>query len=193
VSRRFLILHGYDNRRPAEHWHHWLAQRLRDRGEQVTYPQFPQPHAPRYEEWEEILGAELGLLGDGERIVVCHSLGCTLWLLAAPQPAVGRVLLVAPPSRRTVLRLAPSFAERRLDPASAGAAAEQATLVCSDSDPYNPEGHAPALAEAIGARLQLITGAGHLSVDDGYGPWPAVEEWCLDPGSTTFQGIRRPA
>jgi uncharacterized protein len=186
VSRRFLILHGYDNRRPPEHWHHWLAQSLRARGEQVVYPQLPRPEAPRFAEWADVLRAELSMMNDAERVVVCHSLGCTLWLLAGAEPPVDRVLLVAPPSRRTVLKLAPSFAERRIDAHAAGAAARATTLVCSDSDPYNPEGEGPTLSEAIGARLQVVPGAGHLSVDDGYGPWPAVEGWCLDPESAKF-------
>jgi len=186
VARRFLILHGIENHRPPEHWEHQLARGLRDRGEQVVYPQLPVPDAPRFADWEELLLAELGMLGDGERVVVCHSLGSTLWLLAAPQPPVDRVLLVAPPSRRTIVRLAPSFAERRIDPSAAAAAAAETTVVCSDGDPYNPEGEGPVLAERMAARLHVVPGGGHLSVDDGYGPWPSVESWCLDPPSATF-------
>ena len=44
--RSFLILHGVENRRPAEHWQYDLAQRLRERGEQVFYPQLPNPDPP---------------------------------------------------------------------------------------------------------------------------------------------------
>ena len=186
MARRFLILHGIENRRPPEHWHRRLADRLRDAGEQVAYPQLPGPDAPRYPDWRDLLRAELDMLGGGERVVVCHSLGCTLWLRASPQPPVDRVLLVAPPSRRTVVRIAPSFAEGRIDPAAAGSAAAHTTLVCSDADPYNPEGEGPGLAEAMGARLHVIPGGGHLSAGDGYGTWPAVEAWCLDPGSASF-------
>jgi predicted alpha/beta hydrolase family esterase len=85
-----------------------------------------------------------------------------------------------------VVRLAPSFADPRIDPTAAGAAARQTTLVCSDSDPYNPEGEGPGVADALGARLHVLAGGGHLSSDDGYGPWPAAEAWCLDPASATF-------
>jgi len=186
VARRFLILHGIENHRPPEHWERWLAERLRDRGEQVIYPQLPNPDAPRFADWEALLHAELEMLGGGERIVVSHSLGTSLWLAAAPRAAADRVLLVAPPGRRTLVRLAPSFAERRIDPHAAGAAAKTTTLVCSDSDPYNPEGEGRTLAEAMGARLHVIPGGGHLSVDDGYTQWAAAEAWCLDPDSARF-------
>lgn len=186
MARRFLILHGIENHRPPEHWHRWLTERLRDQGEQAVYPQLPRPDAPRLAEWSEVLDTELEMLGDGERIVVCHSLGCTLWLLAAPERAVDRVLLVAPPGRRPLVHLAPSFAERRIDAGAAAAAAAHTTLVCSDGDPYNPDGEGRTLAESMGARLHVVPGGGHLSSDDGYGPWPAVEAWCLDPGAAAF-------
>ena len=186
MQRRFLILHGIENHRPPDHWEHWLAERLRGRGEQVLYPQLPNPDAPRFTDWEEMLGAELAMLGDGERIVICHSLGCTLWLGAAPRPPVDRVLLVAPPGRQAIVRLAPSFAARRPDPQAVSEAARATTILCSDHDPYNPSGDTAALAEAAGARRHVIAGGGHLSVDDGYGPWPEVEAWCLDPATASF-------
>jgi predicted alpha/beta hydrolase family esterase len=188
VRRRFLLLHGIENRRPPEHWQHWLAERLRARGEQVLYPQLPDPDAPRFDAWEQYLNAELEMLGDGERVVVCHSLGCALWLAAGPRRAVDRVLLVAPPGRRVVVRVAPSFADaaRRRGPDAAAGASRSITIACSDGDPFNPDGEQPALAEAIGARLHVAPGAGHFAVGDGYGPWPAVERWCLDPASERF-------
>jgi predicted alpha/beta hydrolase family esterase len=186
VARRFLILHGIENHRPPEHWQHWLATRLRDRGEQVQYPQLPVPDAPRYADWADLLRAELSMMGDGERIVVCHSLGSTLWLRATARPPVDRVLLVAPPGRQVIVRLAPSFAEEPIAPAAAQGAARATTIVCSDQDPYNPAADSAGLADAIGAGRHVIAGAGHLSVDDGYGPWPAVEAWCLDPAGASF-------
>jgi predicted alpha/beta hydrolase family esterase len=186
VTRRFLILHGIENHRPPEHWQRWLTERLRGRGEQVLYPQLPTPDAPRFDDWQAVLHVELDMLGDGERVVVCHSLGGTLWLAAAPQLRVDRVLLVAPPGRRTTVRLAPSFAEHRPDPAAVARAARSTIIVCSDHDPYNLEGDTAAIAEATGAGRHVVPGAGHLSVDDGYGPWPAVEAWCLDPDTATF-------
>jgi predicted alpha/beta hydrolase family esterase len=186
VTRRFLLLHGIENHRPREHWQRWLTERLRERGEQVLYPQLPSPDAPRFQDWSDLLRAELELLGDGERIVICHSLGGTLWQGAAPQPPVDRVLMVAPPGRQTVVRLAPSFADHRPDPDAIARAARSTTIVCSDDDPYNLQGDTAALAEAIGAERHVVPGAGHLSVDDGYGPWPAVEAWCLDPATAKF-------
>ena len=33
MARRFLVLHGWENHRPTDHWQYWLTERLRQRGE----------------------------------------------------------------------------------------------------------------------------------------------------------------
>lgn len=181
MARRFLILHGWENRRPQEHWQWWLADQLRGQGEQVLYPQLPDPDHPSLTTWTELLHAELRQLGDGERIVVAHSLGSTLWLSAAvaltPDQQVHRVALVSPASP-TFLAGAPAVAEFARVPLGTGGA--ETRLVCSDEDPFNPEG---ARAMLAGMRLDtdVIPGGGHLNVDSGYGPWPSMLAWCLDP------------
>ena len=50
-GRAFLILHGWQNHRPAAHWQHWLADRLTDLGHEVAYPQLPEPDDPDLERW----------------------------------------------------------------------------------------------------------------------------------------------
>ena len=184
-SRRFLVLHGWQNRRPPEHWQWQLVEALRQAGEQVLYPQFPEPDEPDLEGWTELLHAELAQLGDGERVVIAHSLAVPLWLHAAPRLTprehADRVLLVAPPSPQ-VLQSFPevaAFGGIHLDPA-ATEAAKSTRLVASDNDPYCPQGAGVAYA-ALGLDLDTIPGGGHLDPDGGYGSWPAALAWCLDP------------
>ena len=95
----FLILHGWQNRRPPEHWQHWLTERLREEGAQVVYPQLPDPDAPRPEVWLEELRRFLTQLHGEVRVVIAHSLGTLLWLHHARDGGdpVDRVLLVHPP------------------------------------------------------------------------------------------------
>ncbi|WP_093717257.1 alpha/beta hydrolase [Actinacidiphila alni] len=99
-ARRFLMVHGVQHRRPRQHWMWWLTEVLRQHGEQVLYPQLSAPEQPSVSAWLDLLYAELAQLGNRERVVVCHSLGCALWLRAALSlPAelrVIRVLLVSP-------------------------------------------------------------------------------------------------
>ncbi len=42
----YLLLRGWENRRPAAHWQHWLAGELAIAGAQVLYPQLPEPDEP---------------------------------------------------------------------------------------------------------------------------------------------------
>jgi uncharacterized protein len=54
-------------------------------------------------------------------------------------------------------------------------------LVASNFDPACPEGSASLVyGQPLGLDAETIHGAGHLSISDGYGPWPAVLGWCLD-------------
>ena len=55
-----------------------------------------------------------------------------------------------------------------------------ARIVCSDDDPYCPEGAATLYGEPLGVPVDVLPGGGHLNPEAGYGPWPAVEAWCLD-------------
>src|SRR4051794_28763275 len=103
VGRAFLILHGLENHRPPGHWQHWLAGELRARDEVVAYPGLPDPDTRSYDRWatvvEDLLDANAG-----ERIVVCHSLACLLWLRLAMQgrARADRLLLVSPPDPASV-------------------------------------------------------------------------------------------
>jgi len=183
-NRSFLILHGVENRRPAGHWQHDLAQRLRERGEQVIYPQLPDPDQPALDSWIEAIDAGLGMMR-GERVVACHSLACAAWFhLAAgrDEPPAGRVLLVSPPGPAAFAwDVIAGFTPGPLDLARLKLAATTPRLACSDNDPYCPEGAAEVYGRPLGCDVDLLAGAGHVAIADGYGPWPSVLQWCLDP------------
>lgn len=183
-ARRFLVVHGWQNHRPSGHWQRWLTETLRDAGEQVLYPQLPDPDRPSLAAWRGVLRDELAMLGDGERVVICHSLGCLLWLRhaqdAAPRDVADRVLLVCPPSRSTLPPELADFYEGPLDAGAVAASARRGVeLVCTDADPWCPEGAAEMYGRALGLPVHVVEGAGHLSLDEGYGPWPAVHHWAL--------------
>lgn len=195
APRGFLLLHGWQNHRPAGHWQHWLTGRLTGQGQQVQYPQLPGPDHPDLETWLAELRSHLSNLQGTERVVICHSLACLLWLHAvARDPAavqVDRVLLVAPPSSSAVTRHAAIAAFAWPDIAAArGIAADNVRIVAGDDDPYCPEGAADLYGRSLGVTVDVIKGGAHLDLDAGYGDWPSVLEWCFDP---TTDVSRRPA
>jgi predicted alpha/beta hydrolase family esterase len=188
TSRRFLILHGVENWRPREHWQWWLADQLRSRGEQVLYPQLPSPSSPALDEWLAVLHGELAQLGEGERIVVAHSGSVALWLLAAPEitaeERVDRVALIAPPGPSAFIAPYRAFLPVGIDRAAVTHASRHPPLVVtSDNDPYCPEGlegYRSVYTDALGLEHHIIRGAGHIAIEDGYGPWPAILDWCMN-------------
>jgi predicted alpha/beta hydrolase family esterase len=194
MARRFLVLHGWQNHRPPEHWQFWLTERLRRRGEQVLYPQLPAPDHPALADWLAVLRAELLMLGSGERVVICHSLSCLLWLrhaaTAGVEHRVDRVLLVCPPSTCALPHaLAAFFPGPGDDEALARSVHRRPELVCTDADPWCAEGAAATYGRALDVDVHVVPHGGHLSVDDGYGPWPGVERWALT-GSFQKAGAR---
>lgn len=194
----YLIVHGWENRRPDGHWQRWLAGELADRGERVRYPQFPQPDEPVLADWLALLRDELAELDrSGERVLVCHSLAVLLWWqtassLAELQP--DRILLVAPPSA-DVLRSYPAvaaFAPPGIESAPLDDdLLRRVRLVAADDDPYFPGGAAALYVDRFGSDADVVPGGAHLDLPAGYGSWPSVLDWCLDP-AVRIVGRERP-
>jgi predicted alpha/beta hydrolase family esterase len=194
----FLLLHGWQNRRPPGHWHHWLAGELAAAGHHVVYPQLPEPDEPVLADWLAALRTHLAALPGGEVTVVCHSLGCLLWLHAAAggqvPPTVGRVLFVAPPGPDVAAAIPEiaGFVPPYLTSGQLDAAARHTRLVCSDNDTYCPAGAAAAYGAPLGIPTTILDGAAHLDMDAGYGSWPSIRDWCLS-GSPDTPLTHRPA
>ncbi len=188
MAPRVLILHGWQGSGP-DHWQTWLAGELRRAGNGVLYPDLPACDQPCPDRWGAALHPQLAALaelpGAGERVVVCHSLGCVLWLREArrivPAHRVDRVALVAPPCPGArvpeLAQFYPSGAEREH---IARAARGQTILVCSDDDPYCPgAGAAEHWGRPLGIEAEVLEGAAHLNADAGYGSWPAMADWVV--------------
>ena len=185
----FLLLHGWQNERPPEHWQHRTARALRDRGALVEYPQLPSPHSPGVSEWSASVLDALGRLHDTGRVddvvVIAHSLSVLLWLGARPDSPVeiSRVLLVAPPSVEVAAGFAEIAAFAALPLAVSPIDAERTTLVASDDDPFNPDGAESSFGRPLSLPTIVLPGQGHFTPDSGYGEWPSLLEWCVDPAT----------
>ncbi|MFC5380936.1 RBBP9/YdeN family alpha/beta hydrolase [Aquipuribacter nitratireducens] len=182
---RALVLHGWQNHRPAGHWQAHLARRLADAGHDVAYPQLPRADTPDVDRWLEVL--ERHLVEGTVDLVVCHSLACLLWVravetgLVGGATVVGRLVLVAPVATAVVLghpeiaAFAPSGPWPDLAPGSR----HRPCLVRSDDDPYSPHGLAAELAQQSTVDEVVLPGQAHLDLTAGYGAWPSLERWCL--------------
>jgi predicted alpha/beta hydrolase family esterase len=187
---KVLILHGWTNRRQPGHWQRHLANELRKQGHIVAYPQFPNPDQPKLAEWQELLVAELDILAEidaGETIVIGHSLGCINWIQGASTglitKPVDRVLLVAPADPR-VLGEVEGLKVDLTDPAvtaATHASTASLTILASEKDKWTPRGIHATFGQPLGLTPVILEGAGHLSLDDGFGFWQGVIDWVNDP------------
>lgn len=184
TSRAFVLLHGWQNHREPDHWHHWLHDQLVERGFAVRYPQLPDPDEPRLEAWVDAHVGELDACGTANVTVVCHSLSVPTWLHAVARGRVAdveNVILVAPPSDSVLAEIGISEFTWHPSGANRVGARRAAVMIVGDHDPYCPEGPDDQYVTPLGLPKIVIPGGGHLSTPDGYGPWPQLLAWCLDP------------
>lgn len=177
----FLILHGLEGSGP-EHWQTWLDGRLRERGLEVAYPSLPEADNPRLDRWLDALEQELARLPAAKTTVICHSLGCLLWLHRAARRSPGpvaRALLVAPPQPDVDDAQCAGFRPVPLDREGVAAAADTTLLVCSTDDPWCPPETSQRIGKTIGVAIDWIEHGGHVNPPAGYGAWPDVEAWAI--------------
>jgi hypothetical protein len=182
TAPRYLILHGWQGSGP-DHWQSWLAGRL----DRVAYPALPDPDAPRLGPWLATLRAELDRAD--EPVVLCHSLGCVLWMHhAATRPAdgprAGRVLLVAPPCACCAVSELADFFPVDRDPAAIAAAAGRDPPGLRGRRPLLPRGGVRRVRGAPRRPDGPHRGRRAPERDAGYGPWPAVEAWARGERAT---------
>ncbi|HEX8343763.1 MAG TPA: alpha/beta hydrolase [Actinoplanes sp.] len=182
-AQAFLLLHGWQNRRPAGHWQHWLTRELRALGLEAHHPQLPDPDHPDPGAWTDTI---TGILHGSHRAwtVICHSLSCVAWLHLCMRPIrpVERLLFVAPPSI-TFLATTPELREFVPPSASfdriAATSLSRPRLACSDRDPYcEPPAH-EIYPDAFD--VDVVPRGGHLDMGTGLGPWPELLDWCRRP------------
>ena len=105
-------------------------------------------------------------------IVVCHSLGNTLWFHLCNEGLIERepehLILVAPPSMECKIEEIASFFPVSIPKKLC---AKEALLVVSDDDPYLSVEEAAELENSLGIPTQRLHGAGHINAKSGYGEW----------------------
>jgi uncharacterized protein len=184
MLNRFVILHGWENRRPPEHWEYWLTEQLRERGFEVDYPQLPDPDTPDLDTWLGLLD-ELVTRGERPVTLLAHSLAASLWLTHLARGGspgrVSRLALAAIPApevlRSTVVA---SFIDH--PPRIAVLPGVDQIVFEGENDPYSPGGVRAAYDIDPAIPVESVPGGEHLIPDSGFGPWPRILEWSLAGG-----------
>ena len=192
-----LLLHGLSGNE-HDHWQTWVAHEARSAGSEVRYPDLPSPDEPSVDAWVDAVLPLIQLLQPssaaderpdrdgpdvGGLVVLAHSLGCHLWAHVVARarrqdqarwdPLAARVLLVAPPGELEVREHIPSFEPAALT-VGLLAACTSTTVLLGQDDPWIAD---PGHLLASGLAVRQVADGGHLNVESGYGPWPAMARW----------------
>jgi hypothetical protein len=165
ILAKVLIVPGLYGSGP-EHWQsQWENQ----------HPEFSRVEqrdwdTPRCEDWVAVLNAAIRRENDNV-ILVGHSLGCVTiahWASRYHRKIAG-ALLVAPSDPE-----AATFPEGTIgfSPIPTGPFPFPSTVIASTEDPYISFDRVKHLATAWGSRFVSLGACGHITVADGFGPWP---------------------
>ncbi|MDQ1720977.1 MAG: serine hydrolase [Pseudonocardiales bacterium] len=165
-------------------WQPWLAGQLSGAGREVRLASWPAAEPADLAGCLSALRQSLAGLPDDGFDVLAHSAACLLWLhhaaggTAASSPRPSRVALVAPPAPDRQLAAWDFLRPAPLAVDALRRAADGTVLVGSDDDPHCPGGVAQVYGAPLKMAATVIAGAGDLTAAYGYGPWPAVLDWC---------------
>ena len=156
-----LIVPGLRDSGPG-HWQTWLEAKL-PHTRRVRQTDWETPHLP---DWADRVCQTLNETG-GPAWIVAHSFGC-LASVAASRLRPGLI--------RGALLVAPADPDRfQIPPAAlAGILPFPSLVVASSNDPWVSAASARRWARAWGSDFIDAGPLGHINVDSGHGPWPAV-------------------
>ncbi|MEV4559967.1 alpha/beta hydrolase [Kitasatospora sp. NPDC049285] len=162
----YVYLAGIDNSGP-QHWQYrWHAAQTN-----AVWVEHASWDAPVRDLWVADLDAALRSI-DGPKLIVAHSLGCSLlteWAADHADSAITGAFLVAAPDPHGphFPTAAQGFGTPRLAPLPF-----PTVLVASADDPYSSPAHARTTATALAADLVEAGALGHLNPASGLGDWP---------------------
>ena len=181
-KREYIIIHGL-NGSPEGHWQHFLHEDLRERGEKVFFPQFPNNNSPNLELWLKYFDKYKNHIHENT-IIIAHSMGVIFWLHFIEKNfniKIKKCILVAPPSRDFLERheYTKSFSNFVLDKNLFHRVNKSSLLIATANDEYC----IPEAKEAFGLLdieyYSLPPKAGHINILSGYGKWEKILEIAL--------------
>lgn len=185
MNDRVFLVHRWDGS-PEADWYPWLKGQLEAQGIEVHVLVMPNPEEPRIETWIPTLASAVGI-PDARTFFVGHSIGCqTIIRYLQTLPAgseIGGAVFVAgwydvrnletEEEKRIV---GPWVNEPRDDAKIKLLLNGKSVALFSDNDPFIDPVNADHWKNRVGARVQMVSGMGHFTSDDGVTELPAALE-----------------
>lgn len=182
MKKRVVIVHGWEGS-PTSDWIGWATEAFRNKGYDVLAPEMPDTNNPVIEKWIEHLRLVVGVV-DENTYFIGHSIGCQtiMRFLETVDAKVGGAIFVAgwfdlTNQGEEEKVIAKPWIETPIDYAKVRGNLAKSVVVLSDNDPYVPyEETKNGFETRLGSEAITIPGAGHVTVADGFGPFPQLLE-----------------
>ena len=178
-----IIVHGWEGSSQSD-WMPWAKAALEKEGVKVMIPDMPHTEAPEIGEWVEYLKSIVEA-PDKDTYFIGHSIGCQAILryletLTAP---VGGAIFVAGWFNLINLEgpeaeaIAKPWIETPMDFNKIKANLLRSIIILGDNDPFVPYKETKKqFEERLGSEVITIAKGGHITGDDGFGPFPQFVE-----------------
>ena len=178
-----IVVHQWDGSSEGD-WMPWAKTALEKEGVKVMVPDMPHTEAPEIGEWVEYLKSIVGT-PDKDTYFIGHSIGCQTilrYLETLNAPVDGAIFVAGwfnlinleGPEAEAIAK---PWVETPMDFKKIRANLPRSILVLSDNDPFVPhEETKKQFEERLGSEVVTIKSAGHITSDDGFGPFPQLIE-----------------
>jgi len=182
--KKAIIVHGWGGN-PSGDWFPWLKKKLESESFEVTVPEMPDTLHPTIGAWTSTLKDAAGDM-NSDTILIGHSIGCqTILRFIENLPSdikIGKIILVAAWLHLTdetwdedyTEEIAKPWLETPIDFNSGKSHCDDIVCIQSDDDLYVPIEDAEIFKDKLGAKIEIITNAGHISSESGYTELPVV-------------------
>ena len=180
MKKRVIIVHGWGGS-PANDWMGWATGTFREKGYEVITPEMPDTDTPVIEKWVGHLRSVAGVV-DKNTYFIGHSIGCQaiMRLLETSAAGAGGAIFVAGwfdlmNQSEEEKKIAKPWIETPVDYAKVKENLARSVAVLSDNDPYvSYERTKKDFETRLDSEVVTIPGAGHMTLDDGFGPFPQL-------------------
>ena len=180
MKKRIIIVHGLEGS-PTSDWLGWATQAFQTKGYEVITPEMPDTDNPVIKKWVEHLRFVAGVVNENTYFIG-HSVGCQaiMRFLETVDARVGGAIFVAgwfnlqnlESGEEKVLK---PWLEAPIDYEKVKANLNKSVVVLGDNDSWVPYEETKKNFETrLGSEVVTIPGAGHITADDGFGPFPQL-------------------
>ncbi|RJQ30188.1 serine hydrolase family protein [Candidatus Parcubacteria bacterium] len=181
--KKIIIVHGWDGAADLD-WMPWVTSEFKKFGYEVLCPDLPHSENPTIEDWVPFLSKIVGQ-PDQETYFIGHSIGCQTIMryLESIDVKVGGAIFVAGWFDLDNLEglkaqaIAKPWLEAPIDTEKVKNNLGFSITILGDNDPWVPYLKTKEKFEKLlGSEIVTVPNGGHITSDDGYGPFPQLIE-----------------